>query len=597
MRKTILVAALAMLAACAHNSPTTPTPIPVPVPTPANPTIPNISGLPTSGRFEVVGHLPKELDEGSGLAYSAASNRLYMVNDSGGKNEVFVTDLTGKQLGKLTVLISGKNFTPEDWEAMAWGPCPDIKTTSCLFIGDIGDNDDDRSSVKLLYFPEPQAATAKVEAKQISFTYSDGPRNAEGLAVHPLTGKIYIASKSYNLKTTPQKIYVLDGKVASPVMNIPGVKNEVGALTISPDGKLFAVSESNGKGVIVIFNEKGEFTQIGSKPLGQEEMLEFISPTILLHSTEEAGAELVKITFGNDPAPVPNPTPTPSPDQITYKFPKPGATYQVMSDKDGSYVSQLKNPRKTFVEIEGIGDYSVLKNDITKLKAAGVPIVVCYQSLSTENWRPDYSSFPKAAIGKKMDGWAGENWTDTRPNSPAHAFWDARYKNLATAGCDCVEDDNQVDPGDNATGFPLSKAEAAASVQRRAAAAHAFGMCHFSKNNPSMSAEYAKHSDAVMIEEAGKYNEREDYLPWKAAGKFAGMIEYSSSKCQAYPGFSVQYHSDGDYFSGVNFKECNGAPELVNKLDMALVSPERPSKFTDGRRHGHYSRRLHLENK
>jgi hypothetical protein len=82
-------------------------------------------------------------------------------------------------------------------------------------------------------------------------------------------------------------------------------------------------------------------------------------------------------------------------------------------------------------------------------------------------------------------------------------------------------------------------------------------MCHLAKNNPSISLEKSRHSDGVMIEQARKYEELEDYLPWTNAGKFGAMIEYSKSNCKPYAGFSVQYHPGSDYFDGKNFKVCD----------------------------------------
>lgn len=533
------------------------TPAPTPNPVPANPPAPS-SGLPKVGKYEVVGKLPKALEEGSGMAYSQKSKRLYTVNDSGGGPEIFVTDAKGASLGTLTVYAGGKKVSPEDWEAMAWGPCPGDLKTSCLFIGDIGDNDESRSKVQLLYFPEPAGATGKVEAKVMNVTYPAGKVNAEGLAVHPQSGIILITSKTYDKNKTLQKIFKVDDGQAKFLMNIPGVMDEVGAFTISPNGLLGAVSESSGQGHIVIFNWKGEYVRIKSLPLGQEEMLEFISDTELLHSTEMAGAPLVKITVGQQSEPLPTPTPAPTPvpgNPTSWYVPSPGMKYQVMDEDDGDYVKQLKAGTQ-LVTIEGIKkDYGQLAQQVKALKEKGVK-VICYQSLSYEPWRADISQFPSAAKGKKMKGW-DEWWSDTRVTSPAHPFWDKRYDQLAKAGCDCVEDDNEVDPKDNESGFPLSDAEAIASYKRRADYAHKVGMCHIAKNNPSMSAHKAKYSDGVMIEEAHKYNERASYLPWKEAGKYAAMVEYSSSGCKPYPGFSVQYHPGGDYFDAISFKDCD----------------------------------------
>lgn len=246
-----------------------------------------------------------------------------------------------------------------------------------------------------------------------------------------------------------------------------------------------------------------------------------------------------------------------NPPQVGTKWmaPAKNARYQILKEDDGDYVKQLKSGTSV-VTIEGIvEDMGQLKKDIAALHAKKVG-VICYHSLSYEPWRDDIGSFPLAAKGKKMKGW-NEWWSDTRVSSPAHKFWNARYDRLKAAGCDCVEDDNEVGAADNETGFPLSHAESAASNALRANEAHLRGMCHIAKNNPDMSKEYAQHSDGVMIEEAGEYGERDSYFPWKAAGKFAAMIEYSSNGCKPYPGFSVQYHSDGDYFSGINYKVCD----------------------------------------
>lgn len=243
------------------------------------------------------------------------------------------------------------------------------------------------------------------------------------------------------------------------------------------------------------------------------------------------------------------------PASLSWWKPSPGSRVQIMAEKDGDYVTQLK-PGTQIAVIEGIlPDYQQLKDQVAALHARRIR-VICYQSLSVEDWRADIDRFPKSAIGKAMEGWEGEWWTDTRPNSPAHSFWDQRYERLAWAGCDCVEDDNSVDPKDNESGFPLTRAEAAGAVARRARKAHELGMCHIVKNNPSMSAEYAKVSDGVHIEEAGQFHQREAYLPWRAAGKYGLMIEYQKRYCRPYEGFTVHYHPNGDYFDGVNFVRC-----------------------------------------
>jgi hypothetical protein len=236
--------------------------------------------------------------------------------------------------------------------------------------------------------------------------------------------------------------------------------------------------------------------------------------------------------------------------------PAPNLRVQILSEDEGSYAAQVRRGTQIVV-IEGVkADYADLKSEVESLRTRGVR-VVCYHSLGWEKWRPDIGEFPQVAIGDKMADWDDEHWADTRPNSPAHAFWDRRYENFARAGCDCVEDDNMVDPTKNASGFPITHGEAAASAAQRARKAHRLGMCHIAKNNPSMAADYANSSDGVHIEEALQYNERAAYLPWRNAGRYAVMIEYDRKYCRPYPGFTVLVHPAGDYFDGRDAAYCD----------------------------------------
>lgn len=570
MRNLFLAAMLTVTAACGHTPtiPTTPDPgteIPIPIPTPTDPT-PPLPSLPTGGSYKQVGKLPKGLDEGSGMAFSRSSGRLYTHNDSGGDPELYVSDKTGKQLGLITV----KGAAFDDWEAAAWGPCPKTSAwpnVACIYIGDLGNNEVDRKSAQIYYFPEPLAATATVTAAKLEFSFC-GPKDAqgkcskiitdsEGLAVGP-DGSIYVSSKLYE-NYSKQALFKIEGNIAYYVMNIPGVKQEIGALTLSPNGKVFAVSESNTTHAIVLFNLSGEFIRLIAMDLGQEEMLEFSDDSHLFQSTENDGgnAPLVEIslTYSTTPTtPAPGEEVPPGP-KARY-IPRPGISYQILSENDGDYLKQILLATELVVIECVTDDYGALKELIDAIHAKGKR-VSCYHSLSRETWRPDIHRFPNAAKGKTMAGYPDENWADWRPSSPAHSFWDARYDEFAKAGADCVEDDNEIDPEDNDSGFPLSRADADGASKRRADYAHKLGMCHLAKNNPTISDIKSKHSDGVMIEEAGRYSEREDYIPWRQAGKFGAMIEYSSSYCKPFAGFSVQYHSGDDYFNGVKFKNCN----------------------------------------
>lgn len=129
-----------------------------------------------------------ELPEASGLAASTtASGRLWAHNDSG-EPELFAIEQDGRVAGRVS--LSGAGV--EDWEALASAPCGD---RTCLYVGDIGDNNANRDDVVVYQVPEPRATqgTAGVTGA-FRASYPDGPRDAETLLATP-DGRLFIVTK------------------------------------------------------------------------------------------------------------------------------------------------------------------------------------------------------------------------------------------------------------------------------------------------------------------------------------------------------------------------------------------------------------------
>lgn len=162
---------------------------------------------------ESVGQLDSGLlPEASGLAVSAQfSNRLYHVNDRGNKPAIIVTDEQGQTIEQVGI----KGFTPEDSEELALGPCGQA---TCLFIGDIGDNDRSRSSVTVAWLREVQnwGSSAQIQGR-IQLQYPEGPQNAEAMVVHPETGDLFIFTKGMETKGRksggPSVVYKATGQM------------------------------------------------------------------------------------------------------------------------------------------------------------------------------------------------------------------------------------------------------------------------------------------------------------------------------------------------------------------------------------------------
>lgn len=129
--------------------------------------------------------------ESSGVAPARASEGVYYTHDDEeGAPKLYLFQLDGRYLGEQTV----RNATNVDWEDVAAGPCPEtVGADRCLWIADVGDNDEVRDGVVVYVVPESQDAA--VDAVACPVRYPEGKRwNAEALLVDP-EGQVRIVTK------------------------------------------------------------------------------------------------------------------------------------------------------------------------------------------------------------------------------------------------------------------------------------------------------------------------------------------------------------------------------------------------------------------
>ena len=131
------------------------------------------------------------LEESSGLAVSALHDGVLWTHaDGGSAAEVRAVDARGETVAVITLA----GIDPYDPEALA--PGVDEAGLPALFLGDVGDNLEQRDDVSVFRFTEPsRLVDATVDATWFRFTYPDGPHDAETLLVHPRTGRLLIATK------------------------------------------------------------------------------------------------------------------------------------------------------------------------------------------------------------------------------------------------------------------------------------------------------------------------------------------------------------------------------------------------------------------
>ena len=226
------------------------------------------------------------------------------------------------------------------------------------------------------------------------------------------------------------------------------------------------------------------------------------------------GGETTASCAQDCPAP---PPPPPPPGGIWQ--PKPGTSWQW----------QLSGTVDTSVNVTmyDIDLFDASAATITKLHNDG-RIVICYFSAgSYESWRPDASSIPSAARGKKMDGW-DELWLDVR-NAGMRAVMAKRLDLAKSKGCDGVEPDN-IDGYTNDTGFPLKGADQLDYNKFLAAEAHARGLSIGLKNDIDQAAQLVSYFDWALNEQCMEYDECDTLKPFINAGKAVFHVEYSGSQ-------------------------------------------------------------------
>lgn len=159
-----------------------------------------------------------ELSEASGLAASRRQPGLWWThNDSGHAAELFGFDADGRLLARVRV-----QEIAEDWEDLAsfeWRGEP------YLAIADTGDNLAWRRQSRVLLVAEPVPGQQTVApTRTLHFSYPDGPRDVEALAVDAVSGLILLLEK----RRPPARLYALD--LAGPDEQVARVVGELPAV-------------------------------------------------------------------------------------------------------------------------------------------------------------------------------------------------------------------------------------------------------------------------------------------------------------------------------------------------------------------------------
>ena len=199
------------------------------------------------------------------------------------------------------------------------------------------------------------------------------------------------------------------------------------------------------------------------------------------------------------------------------------------------------------VDMYDVDMFETSANQVRALQDDG-RAVICYINVgSWENWRSDASQFSEEIIGKKYDGWPGEQWLDIRRIDLLAPIILARFDECIAKGFDGIEPDN-MDAYSNDTGFPLTYADQLDYNIWLAEEAHARGLSIGLKNDPDQVTDLLPYFDWALTEDCFAENWCEEMLPFIESGKPVFAAEYTDMNI-AFEEFCVQ--AEAWNFSGI----------------------------------------------
>ena len=125
--------------------------------------------------------------EASGAALSRRTAGVLWSHNDSGEPLLFAFDASGALRGRVRV----PNATVEDWEDVSAARCP---SGNCLYVADIGDNEESRQQITVYRIAEPQPNDTESGAAEIlTATYPDGAHDAEALFI--VNDVMYVITK------------------------------------------------------------------------------------------------------------------------------------------------------------------------------------------------------------------------------------------------------------------------------------------------------------------------------------------------------------------------------------------------------------------
>jgi hypothetical protein len=188
------------------------------------------------------GALSAELNEASGITASRSNPGIFWVHNDDNPPVLYAIDSAGTVKARVRV-ADADNY---DWEDIASGPCGQ---SSCLFIGDFGDNAQKRGQRIVYRIPEPSLHdTVSAPATRFTFHLPGKSHDTEAMFVMP-DGRIYVITKgrsgpvtvfAFPASSAPDQNVELES-IATLSRGLVQVSDMVTGASATSDGRFIAI--------------------------------------------------------------------------------------------------------------------------------------------------------------------------------------------------------------------------------------------------------------------------------------------------------------------------------------------------------------------
>ena len=241
----------------------------------------------------VKGSLPSVVDECSSLDWNGSSS-FWTHNDGYGDNHLYRVSSTGSL--QQTITIAGA--INDDWEDLAHDANRDH-----MFIGDFGNNQFDRTNLRIYKIPYPNSSTTTVTPEVIEFTFSDqtsfpaGWMNFDVEAFLHFNGRLYLFTKADGAAVGYTKMYSLSQNAGPHVAQLVDsfyTNDRTTGADISPDGSAIVLISNSHVHIFKNFSGSdffgGDHTQLNiSGSWTQKEAVAFTSNNEIYLADEDNG--------------------------------------------------------------------------------------------------------------------------------------------------------------------------------------------------------------------------------------------------------------------------------------------------------------------